>query len=60
MTEAAAQDLDKIVVGLWNSWGPDWGIGGRFYWTAATWARLFSEGGDVTVPRTAPGWVAQP
>jgi hypothetical protein len=53
-------NLDRIVVGLWNSWGPGWGVGGRFYWTAATWHQLLSEGGDVTVPRTRHGWVAEP
>ena len=51
--------LDEILVGLWQSWGP-WGFhnSGRFFWTAATWQALLSQGGDVVVPRTARGWRA--
>lgn len=56
---ATIDDLDAILVGLWQSWG-QWGLGGRFYWTAATWAELFTQGADCTIPRTAPGFVAQP
>jgi hypothetical protein len=41
---------DKETVGFWNSWGPKWGRHGRFSMTFATWARLLSEDGDVTVP----------
>lgn len=53
-------NLDRIMVGLWQSWGPSFGVGGRFYWTAKTWAELMSQGGDVTIPRTAPRWAAKP
>jgi hypothetical protein len=54
------QNLDQIWVGLWNSWGLQYGDGGRFYWTGQTWAELLIQGGDVTIPRTAPGWTAKP
>jgi hypothetical protein len=43
-------DADSRLVYLWNSWGPTWGIGGRFCWTFETWERLLSIKGDVTVP----------
>lgn len=41
------------LIGLWNSWGPGWGVGGRFFMSWATWDRLLSEQGDVTVPAAA-------
>lgn len=47
---ATIADLDEILVGLWQSWGPEWGQGGRFYWSAATWSDLLARQGDVTVP----------
>ena len=37
------------TVGCVNSWGVDWGNKGRFRMSVATWARLLSEQGDVTV-----------
>jgi hypothetical protein len=43
-------DADNRLVYLWNSWGPTWGIGGRFCWTFETWERLLTIKGDVTVP----------
>ncbi len=51
-------DLANELVGFWNSWGTVFGKGGRFYMSFATWERLLNEEGDVTVPRTARGWVA--
>lgn len=57
---AGSEALDKILVGFWNSWSTSWGLGGRFYMTAATWSTLLDNGGDVTVPRTGPGWQAHP
>ena len=45
-----AGNLADTIVELYNSWGTGWGIGGRFRMTAATWARLLAEQGDVTVP----------
>lgn len=47
---ATIGDLDQILVGLWNSWGHGYGVGGKFYWTAATWKRLLADQGDCTVP----------
>lgn len=52
--------LEQIWLGAFNSWGLGYGLGGRFYFTAATWQQLLEQGGDVTVPRTAHGWVAKP
>jgi hypothetical protein len=43
-------DLDAGVVWFWNSWGPRFGLGGRFCMTFETWGRLLQEEGDVTVP----------
>lgn len=43
-------DADNQVVYLWNSWGPSWGLGGRFCWSFDTWDQLLSSQGDVTVP----------
>lgn len=57
--------LDEInvvqkLVGGFNSWGSDWGVGGRFCMTWDTLGMLLARGGDATVPRTRPGFVAQP
>ena len=41
------------LVGFQNSWGPGWGVDGRFYMRRADVAALLREGGDVTVPRAA-------
>lgn len=40
---------DQLVFG-WNSWGGNYGLGGRFGMTFALLARLLGEGGDATVP----------
>jgi hypothetical protein len=45
-----AIDVKKKWVGGYNSWGPGWGAGGRFWWTYATFQRLLREQGDCTVP----------
>lgn len=49
-------DMERELIGCTNSWGPDWGLGGRFYITFKDMARLLSEYGDVVVlvPNTAP------
>lgn len=47
---AHAVDLEARLVWFWSSWGPDFGLGGRFCMTFATWERLLEEQGDVTVP----------
>jgi len=41
---------DKQLVGFVNSWGPGWGLNGRFYVGFADLERLLAEDGDVTVP----------
>lgn len=43
-------DVDNKLVYLWNSWGPTWGLAGRFCWSFDTWEQLLSSEGDVTVP----------
>jgi len=43
-------DAEANLVWFWNSWGPDYGVGGRFCMTFETWGRLLDEQGDVTVP----------
>ena len=43
-------DADNKLVWFWNSWGPEYGLGGRFCMSFDTWERLLSEQGDVTVP----------
>jgi hypothetical protein len=45
-------DADKKLVWFWNSWGTQYGVGGRFCMTFDTWDRLLQERGDVTVPVT--------
>lgn len=43
-------DADRELVWFWNSWGPEFGIEGRFCLTFQTWAQLLEDRGDVTVP----------
>jgi hypothetical protein len=48
-------DVDEIDVergGFWftNSWGNNWGVDGRAFFTFETFAALMKDGGDVTVP----------
>jgi len=43
-------DADKKLVWFWNSWGTQWGLGGRFSMNFDTWDQLLHEQGDVTVP----------
>jgi hypothetical protein len=47
---AHAIDTEAQIVWFWNSWGPEFGLGGRFCMTFRTWERLLGEQGDVTVP----------
>ena len=42
----AARDPYVICV---NSWGPGWGLNGRFKLYVRDWARLLDEDGDVTI-----------
>jgi hypothetical protein len=50
--EVVADEIDapNERVWFWNSWGPQWGLGGRFCMSFQTWERLLQEQGDVTVP----------
>ena len=43
-------DADNQLVWFWNSWGPGWGVGGRFCMKFETWDQLLQEHGDATVP----------
>ena len=47
---AHAINAEANLVWFWNSWGPKFGLGGRFCMTFETWGRLLEEQGDVTVP----------
>ncbi|HKS49480.1 MAG TPA: hypothetical protein VJT49_31095 [Amycolatopsis sp.] len=43
-------DAEKKLVWFWNSWGPGYGLGGRFCMGFDTWDELLHDQGDVTVP----------
>jgi hypothetical protein len=43
-------DAENKLVWFWNSWGTQYGLGGRFCMAWDTWAKLLEEQGDVTVP----------
>jgi hypothetical protein len=43
-------DAENQLVWFWNSWGTQFGVGGRFCMSFDTWAELLTEHGDVTVP----------
>jgi hypothetical protein len=45
-------DAENKLVWFWNSWGSNWGLGGRFCLGFDTWDQLLQERGDVTVPIT--------
>ncbi len=44
-----AADGSDALVGLDNSWGTSFGVGGSFFWTVATWKSLLASQGDVTI-----------
>ena len=50
--EVVADGIDAAnkLVWFWNSWGTQYGRGGRFCMSFDTWAQLLSSQGDVTVP----------
>jgi hypothetical protein len=48
--EALGYDPATDLVTAINSWGPGWGLKGRFRFTSKDWAQLLSEQGDVTAP----------
>jgi hypothetical protein len=43
-------DAPNKLVWFWNSWGPTFGVGGRFCMSFDTWQQLLEQSGDVTVP----------
>jgi hypothetical protein len=43
-------DVESELVWFYNSWGPDFGLEGRFCMKFDTWALLLEDQGDVTVP----------
>ncbi len=43
-------DANNQLVWFWNSWGTQFGQGGRFCMSFDTWEQLLSGQGDVTVP----------
>jgi hypothetical protein len=43
-------DAPNELVWFWNSWGTQYGVGGRFCMSFDTWDQLLKERGDVTVP----------
>lgn len=46
-------DIDDQLVWFYNSWGAEFGRGGRFCMSFATWDYLLRDRGDVTVPVAA-------
>jgi hypothetical protein len=50
--EIVADEIDASnkLVWFWNSWGTQYGLGGRFCMAWDTWGTLLEEQGDVTVP----------
>jgi hypothetical protein len=55
-------DAEAQVIGLDNSWGTSYGVGGSFKMSYATLERLLSEDGDCTAPQPlkAPAPTPQP
>jgi hypothetical protein len=50
--EILADEIDapNRLVWFWNSWGTQFGLGGRFCMSFDTWQQLLQDQGDVTVP----------
>jgi hypothetical protein len=54
-------DVEHSLIGGWQSWGStEWPAGGRFYLSFDDFDTLLAQHGDITVPRTAPNFVANP
>jgi papain like protease len=60
--ECLGYDAETGMWELVNSWGDSWGVGGHFFYSDATLARLLSEDGDATsfVPLSQPAPVPTP
>lgn len=43
-------DAENKLVWFWNSWGTQYGVGGKFCMSFDTWDALLKDQGDVTVP----------
>jgi len=54
--ECDEYDAARDLWWFWNSWGPAFGVAGRFCYTSGTFAQLLSRDGDATVftPITSP------
>jgi hypothetical protein len=56
--EICADQIDAERERVWftNSWGPLWGVGGRFYLSFDNFGKLLADSGDVTIftPLTQP------
>lgn len=50
--EVVADGIDTAnqLAWFWNSWGPSYGVSGRFCMSFDTWQQLLAQQGDVTVP----------
>lgn len=51
--QVAEIDMENERFGVWNSWGTDYGVGGKFYMPFSVFERLMAEEGDVTAGVTA-------
>ena len=66
--EVEASEIDAVNqrVWFWNSWGPNWGVKGRFYLTFRDLGKLLAQQGDVIVlipsntPQTTTTTTLQP
>jgi hypothetical protein len=43
-------DVEKQLIGFWNSWGADWGANGAFFMSWEDCASALSNRGDATFP----------
>lgn len=55
-------DPQRDWIGFQNSWGPSWGVAGRFYMQTEDFGKLLARQGDVTVftPLTQPAPTPSP
>jgi len=43
-------DAEQQLVWFMNSWGPSWGLGGKFAMPWSVWDAVLRQGGDITIP----------